>query len=163
MSTIDESAFSGTNVSDVALIASLENDLVNKLNIFYKEYATYLRCISCNMTDNNCNRSLCSDSNLKTSYDDVNNLLNNITNQTKKLNIKGMDTTSYEDRFKKIKQYHIDILNTRREFDEKIKYINDAQQSYNKIYDNSNKSSIYTGIVLSVLATSVLYYVFVKL
>jgi hypothetical protein len=155
--------FSDTDISNVKMIASLENELVNKLNIFYKEYATYIRCISCNMTDSKCNRSLCSDSNLKTKYDDVNNLLNDITNKTKQLNIKGMDTTSYENRFNQIKQYHKNILNTRREFDEKLKYINDAQQSYNKIYDNSNKSSIYTGIVLSVLATSLLYYVFVKL
>lgn len=158
-----------TTETEIKKLMEKEKLLVKSLNSFYEEYAKYLRCTSCNLSANcrDSDRVNCDSQAVTAKFNEIEQILNDPSSGyfqlLNDLNANGVDTTSYNARFKQIKDNHRNILKTRRELDEKIKFINKTQDTYNNSNDNNTLSSIYTGIVLSALATSVLYYVFIKL
>lgn len=146
-----------------------EKDVVDKINTFYKKYHEYLRCINCNLTNNTCNTDKCNVINeeLDKKYQELIDSMNNMDTSLNGLNINGNrtipTTEDYEKTYNRLKTDHGSILNLRNELDEKLNYINNVKNSYSDIHANQYNSSIYTGILMSILATTMLYYVFIKL
>jgi hypothetical protein len=154
------------NTGKVLDIMKKEKELFTKLNTYYTDYNSYIRCVNSGRRGD----SICDNTETKNKMDnslkkldkcliELNGLLSQVTSAERT----QLNHDNYQRRFNQIKNSHQDILKRRSELDEQVNYINAAKQSYNNTYDNSNQTTIYTGIVLSVLATSLLYYVFVKL
>ena len=59
--------------------------------------------------------------------------------------------------------YNYEILNLRRDLDAKLKELNGNTDTISYEYKNRFDSTIYSGLMVTVLATSMLYYVFTKL
>jgi hypothetical protein len=155
--------------TDIISLMNKEKELVNKLNSFYKAYADYVKCTSCSM-NNNCRVTESDCSSAKGEFEtkklETTNLINEYINQintVKQTTGDKINTANYNNRFNQIKEFHRKILNDRQNLDDKIDFINKTREKYDKSSDDETLSSIYTGIVLSVLATSLLYYVFIKI
>lgn len=62
-----------------------------------------------------------------------------------------------------LKIYHNEILKNRNELDIKMKEINRSQDSVYSMYKAKYDSTMYSSIIWTILATSLIYYIFVKL
>lgn len=154
----------------------MEKDVVEKLNTFYKAYSDYLRCISCNMdaSKTTCDRSACTSVNGKDgpilakfddSFEALNVSMTNFRNEIEihKTNKGGLNTKEYVAVHDFLISKHQEILQLRAELDNKLEFLNNASKAYPEYYKQRNETTVYAGILWSLLATTILYYVFIKL
>jgi hypothetical protein len=146
-------------------IFDAEKELAVKINAFYTAYKNYSKCnstSSCITTDNTGSQIDA----LITAKNQLNDAIDNIN--TKIYDFKNGErdtktTTDYNSNYKTILETHAINTKLRSELDEKLKTINNVKNSYSDIYANQYNATIYTGILWSILATTMIYYVFVKL
>ena len=72
-------------------------------------------------------------------------------------------TSQNTDNIKNINSNHGDILKLRAELDQKLIELHGLDNSIGEEYKINYDTTLYTGLVWSILATSVLYFVFVKI
>jgi hypothetical protein len=149
-------------INEYKQIFDYEKILVDKLNRYYNQYQKYIAYTG---TDNGI--IAMNDSYLRSVTQDISGAFNNIfqkINSLKRLNdTDKISTTTYDANYKSILEKHANNTKLRSELDEKLKTINNMKNSYGDIYANQYNATIYTGILWSILATTMIYYVFVKL
>jgi hypothetical protein len=74
-----------------------------------------------------------------------------------------IDKTSYDTSYNYILSNYNNLVDKRNLLDQQMKDIQKTSDSVHSMYKGSYDSSIYSQILLTVLATSVVYYIFVKL
>lgn len=167
----------------------LEKVVVNNLNKFYQLFAIYLRCSGdlpiedstvnytypyenkrgCSTDDKNIARNKArltsSYAELQTSIDAFNAALEYLNTTTG-----GITQTEYEQNYNALVNKHKEILTLRSDIDEKMKNI-EAVDNVDKRVGNPRvqdvfiyrDTTIYSSMMITVLATSLLYYAFVKM
>jgi len=145
------------NVYDEATSKTLmtsENQVLSDIIKFNQLYTEYLTCKANNLN----NMSNCSDqanklSALKTTLDsEISALSGQITSGTKK------EILTYAE----LQTAYQNNIATRTELDIKLKELYRTNDSITNEYKKHYDSTMYSGILLSALATSILYYIFVK-
>ena len=155
----------------VKLLMEKSNKLTNDLNDFNIKYAKYVKCNgettlsnSCSSTDLNCCSQQDKDINvLKTAQGKVNDditAINTILNNNK---ANALNISDYNSNHSQIINNEEEIKKMRSELDTRMKEIYKLQDT--KFNDNSTQydSVLYTGVLFSILATSILYYTFTNL
>jgi hypothetical protein len=138
-----------------------EKSVIDALNAFNLQYATYIKC------NNPSTKAGCSSSDiawdtvrqkgtaLTTAISllgpDINNMNNKIT------------PSQYDSSFNAILNQHNNIQTTRSELDSKLKELYEIPGSFVVDSKYQYDSTMYTGIIFTILATSMLYYTFTKL
>ena len=136
----------------------LEKDLVDKLNAFNVIYYNYIRCSSGGTTDCGTKNTL---ADVNTSSDAVITAINTLKTAYSSANIATTDAT--------FNSNHNEILDKSKSIDELRLNLDTRMQAILKSKTPPNEmaqqydSTVYTGIMWSVLATSVLFYVFTEL
>jgi hypothetical protein len=154
---------------DPANIFLLNNDILNNLNKYETKYSRFLRCqdtkFAKDVDDPSCDPyGLDSYASLEKSYSNLVTSIKNVADQMPKQSNK--DAVSPQDYVKSkgdITKTHSDIINLRKQLDDKL------QNLYNE-YDKNPESSevqlnsaIYANTLWTILATCLLYYIFVEL
>jgi hypothetical protein len=167
-----------SNDSGVNLMNS-ENRLLADLADFNVKYNTYIACnneyinpgnskLKCSNVDLSKNTYVSAYEKLKTtspgyegSVINVNNNLKAFANDPK---YKNISPAIYDASFQYIKNTHQnDILKLRSELDAKLKELYATEDSRMNEYANYYDTTMYVGILWTILATSGLYYAFTKL
>ena len=145
-------------------IFDLEKRLFESLNKFNTTYAYYMRCTKGKpeLDKTNCPKQNVHQDDVKRAYDNVNTKINVFNKAVTYLN--NVDSPkSYDKSYNKIKTEYNQVVNLRADLDQKMKEI---LGNYDSLYANNKleyDSVIYSSILWSVLATSLIYYVFVKM
>jgi hypothetical protein len=166
----------------------LEKKVIESLNDFNKKYAVYLRCSDgiYNVSETNfnvkydnkkgcegesSNKQVNTDK-VKTAYNTVMQRADAFNNALSKINMNenGITPAQYEERYSAIVSKYSEIVKLQNDISWKIQdikavenpnknkgtsYIHDAVDKYN--------ATMYSTLMLTVLATSIVYYAFVKL
>jgi len=148
-----------------------ESTLLDQIIDFNKKYARYVTCNDSTM--NPLNKLNCSD--IDMNYNTVHDAYSKILLQTSNGdNVFGsiLDVSNtrlsnninyavYDASRVYIKNtYNNEILDLRNELDNKMKELNTNNNSISAEYKNRFDSTIYSGLMLTVLVTSMLYYIF---
>jgi len=167
----------------------LEKVVVDNLNSFYHLFAIYLRCSgdlpkeesTVDYTYPYDNKRGCStdDKNIARNKDRLTDSYGKLTTSIDALNVAleylnttngGITPTEYDQRYNALVNKHNEILNLRSDIDEKMKNI-EAVDNADKRPGNPRvqdvfiyrDTTIYSSMMITVLATSLLYYAFVKM
>ncbi len=138
----------------------LEKDLVLKINQFNNTYYNFVRCSSGGSVN-------CDTGNRKTEQnvkDDANAVIASATNlQTAYTNARiTTNDATFKSNHQEIMEKSKSIDELRRNLDSKMEFILKSRNPPNELTQQYD-STVYTGIIWSVLATSVLFYVFTEL
>jgi glutathionyl-hydroquinone reductase len=170
-------------LSNVQQVIQTENDarakimaadvkLMNDLNTFNLKYNKYINCNNagaiisptCGPNDVNCCTD--NDKNLKT-ISDLQTVINGDLDSINRLinAYKGpiINPTLYDSNHNKIRNTEKDINQLRTELDQKLRDVYKINNTILKESISQNDSAIYTGILFTVLVTSVLYFTFTEL
>lgn len=145
-------------------IFDLEKRLFESLNKFNTTYAYYIRCTKGKpeLDKTNCPKKNVHQDDVKYAYNNVDKNINAFNKAITYLN--NVDSPkSYDKSYNKIKTEYNQVVNLRADLDQKMKEI---LGTYDSVYANNKleyDSAIYSSILWSVLATSLIYYVFVKM
>jgi hypothetical protein len=150
-----------TDASGYQFIHS-EHELFNSLIHFNKEYIQYLDCLtrkkldnSITCHDNSLNQALTHATNMTTAHNNIDiNTLQQINDTT----IKGYNSIQKDI----LNTYYNNILHLRGDLDNKLNILYQTNNSFLSDYKREFDTSVYTGILWTILATSLLYYVFTK-
>ena len=143
----------GLNVMDQ------EKNILEKIDSFNKKYAEYLKC--------NSEADRCGDRYGKL-ITNMKNELQDIKVYTDSLNIQASPLAktsyaTYNNQYESIKNDYKLILQTRQELDMKLKELNNTKDTIKYGAKQQFDSTMYTGVLLSALATSMVYYAFVEM
>ena len=121
---------------------------------FNNKYATYIKC------NDPTNKTYCSttDASLNTVVSAYQNLAYFSNNNPKVPNVSYDASLNYN-----LNTYNNTVLSLRSELDEKMKELNFSDDSILSEEKNRYDVTIYTGVLWTILATSIVYYVFTKL
>ena len=151
-------------------IFDLEKKIIAALNTYYSNYSSYQRCKYCsNITGTK--PTMCNGLSTSCDITEYNNSKNELDKSIAIFNdalgkLKtndGISQDDYEENYGDIMQQYSNVLKLRNELDLKLKEINQTDDSVYNMYVSSYDSTVYTSIIWSILATSLLYYIFVKL
>jgi len=159
---------------DGKTIFELEQKVVDDLNKFYSTFYSYWRCSNTtknitipsgsNMsasqlnTTYNCSNSKTSD-NVTADYNGLLNSIKQLNNALAKIKESNYTFPGIDD----IQTNYNNVLKLRNELDIKMADLNRLPGTPSAQYKASHDSTVYASIVWSVLATSLIYYVFVHL
>lgn len=145
-------------------IFDLEQKLFDSLNKFNTTYAYYMRCTKGKpeLDKTSCPQKNVHQDDVKRAYNKVNKNINVFNKAVTYLN--NVDSPkSYDKSYNTIKREYEQVVSLRADLDQKMKEI---LGTYDSVYANNKleyDSAIYSSILWSVLATSLIYYVFVKM
>ena len=145
-------------------IFDLEKKLFDSLNKFNTVYAYYMRCTKGKpeLDKTSCPTKKVQSNDVQDAYNRVNKRINAFNTAISHLNNVN-PPSSYNKSYDSIKNEYNQVTSLRADLDQKMKEIlgtYDSMYAMNKLHYDS---TIYTGILWSVLATSLVYYVFVKM
>ena len=146
-----------TDMENITTLMTKERELLDQLADFNKKYERYIHC-----NDSNVNED-CVSGNEPTSQEliDKMNTINGIINVMKSKTIS--QTPNYQSNHTNIVNDYDKVVNLRNDLDIKLKQLHDPENSKIVDFKYSYDSTIYSGIVISALATSLLYYIFTEL
>jgi hypothetical protein len=157
-------------------IFQLEQNVMAKLNNFNQTYATYMRCGA----TGNSNQTYIDKSNCPTSItqENVDNAKSELDDAIAELNAAigtpeqagtndstgGKTPASYAMNYNYVtKHYYNNLVKTRKDIDDKLAELYNTSESTSSFYDKMYMSTMYSKIVLTILATSIIYYTIMKL
>ena len=150
-----------------------EANLMKYFNIFNDEYFSYVnQCIIDNSgqqisssfvpPNDNPNNFTCGD--LKSIINNDNITLNTYVEEvTNDILPELLDTTVTDASYNYIKDQHDIILKKRMELDVKLRELYDIKGSRGLEYNSNFDSTIYTGVLLTVITSVIIYYTFIKI
>jgi len=154
-------------------IFKLEQDVMEKLNYFNQTYAAYLRCGS---TGNSNQQYIKDCPSVKPSAEDVDNAYNAVTAAATKLNnamdlkstsannsTGGAKNATYETNYNAIMKQYTDLVKKRKDIDNELAELYNTAESTSSFYDKMYMTTMYSKILLTILATSIIYYTIMKL
>jgi hypothetical protein len=138
-----------------------EKSVIDALNAFNAQYAIYIKCNNpstnsgCSSSDKAWDTVTRKGTTLTTAISllgpDINNMNNKIT------------PAQYDSSYNAILRQHTNIKTARSELDSKLKELYEIPGSFVVDSKYQYDSTMYTGIIFTILATSMLYYTFTKL
>ena len=138
---------------------NLEKKLIEEINNFNTIYYEYVRCLS---GGSNCNVGTpVTEQNVIDASETVNNKATALQTEYSKANPQTTDAT--------FKSTHESIMNKAKQIDELRRTMDTKMETILKNKNPPNEltrqydSTVYTGIVWSILATSVLFYIFTEM
>ena len=137
-------------------------EVLADLKEFNKTYQKYVKCTDTTIPDSIKSDCTDADKDIQT----VNNVYNTLTSSLSKLKEaplnKFIDRDAYETNHNKILQTHSEIIPLRKELDSKMKFLMDEDNIYTD-YKEEYDTTMYYSLVLSVVLTSSLFFIFKKL
>jgi hypothetical protein len=148
-----------------------ESVLLDQIIDLNKKYARYVTCNDSTMNPNNilnCSTADLDYNTIQTAYSKIlvqtsngENVYGSILDVSNTRLSNNISYAVYDTSRVYIKNtYNDEILNLRSELDEKLKELNSNKDSISAEYKNRFDSTIYSGLMLTVLVTSMLYYIF---
>jgi hypothetical protein len=166
-------------------IFDLEKAVFSNLNIFNASYAKFVRC---NTTVNikidkttDCPGTITDDlttasANLNESIDNLTKALTEVNasrttseyivgqpNKVDRVGPDGISPDEYNKRYKDLGNFYDNLTKLRAELDLKMKDLSNDNESISQTYNDKLNATIYASAVWTVLASSLVYYVFVKM
>jgi len=154
------------NMSKIEGLTMMDENIqvLEDLKQFSEKYNKYITCSDITLPENI--RAGCSDEDKN--IDTVNNAYNKLTTEsiTKLQNtpLNNFSTVAeYETTHNEIIKKHKEIVPLRKELDEKLRQLNAEEESMLNDYKLKYDNTMYTSLVLSVVLTSSLYFIFRKI
>jgi hypothetical protein len=148
-------------------IFALEKDVLSNLNNFNSLYANYVNCTLKKSTTNttSCPSSEVSLETVNYAYDATKNSIAALQTALGSLSPTngGPTPTQYDASYNAIMGQYEQMVKNRVEIDTKLRELNNINGASSDFYEKQYISTAYTKILLTVLATTVAYYVFMKL
>lgn len=147
-------------------IFALEKDVLTNLNNFNSLYANYVNCtLKKSTTTTSCPTSEVSLETVNTAYDATKTSIGSLQTALAALSPTngGPTPTQYDASYNAIMGQYEKMVKTRVEIDAKLRELNNINGTSSDFYEKQYISTAYTKILLTVLATTVAYYVFMKL
>jgi len=146
-----------TDMTNINTLMNKEKELVDQLAEFNSKYERYIHC---NDSTNNCTNERDSlKPILSSKMTAINNNLTTMTTASSSLS----QTSNYQSIHNSILSDYDKVLKIRNDLDMKVKQLYDPENSKIADFKHSYDSTIYSGIIISALATSMLYYIFTEL
>lgn len=136
------------------------------LKEFNEKYQKYTKCTDTTLSESDCTEA---DKNKQTVIDVYNKLINADGNSGSIQMLREAPLTQYisyqvyDDKRGKIMQTHSEIIPLRKELDSKMKQLMDDEDNINSDYKEKYDATMYSSLVLSVVLTSSLFFIFKKL
>jgi hypothetical protein len=146
---------SDDDTTNITTLMTKERELLDQLADFNIKYERYIHC---NDATNNCTNEKDS---LKSILSNKMNTINDILNTMNRTSI--TPTTDYQSTHTIIVSDYDKVTKLRNDLDMKVKQLYDPEKSKIVDFKYSYDSTIYSGIIISALATSLLYYIFTEL
>jgi hypothetical protein len=141
----------------------LEQTVLTNLNTFNSLYANYVNCtLGKSTTTTTCPSSAVSLESVTAAYNTANTSINTLNSALQSVN-SGTAVSQYNSNYNTIMSQYEKMIQTRNEIDAKLRDLNNVNGSSSEFYEKQYISTAYTKILLTVLATTVAYYVFLKL
>jgi len=141
----------------------LEQTVLTNLNTFNTLYANYVNCtLGKSTTTTTCPSSAVSLESVTAAYNTANTSINTLNSALQSVN-SGTAVSQYNSNYNTIMSQYEKMIQTRNEIDAKLRDLNNVNGSSSEFYEKQYISTAYTKILLTVLATTVAYYVFLKL
>jgi len=152
------------NASSISTDSNLEKTLINQLNTFNQQYQRYIHCNDIyNNKDCKTDGSEPTVGSLNSLIGEINGTINNISKNNYNIGGNVISPTTYQNTYNNINSNYENVLQLRKELDMKVNKLYNPDNSVISDYKNQFDSTIYSGILISALATSILYYVFTEL
>jgi hypothetical protein len=163
---------------------AIEKTIIGDLNVFNQKYARYLKCndtwnnFDCDSSEICIGRGVEINTTSCTPLKDIKNLADKISTDISILKNSPLRNgvtsggnynagssalltpSQYETKYQSILQKHANIIGLRNDLDNKMTMLNNPGKSISADYKKSFDATIYSGILITALATSGLYYVF---
>jgi hypothetical protein len=152
----DSSIYSQTNTNN-PVIFELEHNVINALNDFNTMYAAYMKCKATGVTSCKHDNTQVTESTLEAKATEIQTAIEALQAEYKKTT-PDISGSTFDQNHQAIMTKANEIMSKRAELDAKIANIMQPNSELNRFYD----STIYSKIVLSVLASSLVYYVIME-
>lgn len=144
-------------------IFALEQDVLTKLNTFNSIYANYLNCTLARSTiSTGCPSTAVTIENVSATYNDTRAAILKLNAALQSVNT-GTPSAKYDATYQNIMSQYEKLIKNRAEIDVKLKELYSTDGSSSNFYDRQYISTAYTKILWTVLATTIAYYVFLKI
>lgn len=149
-------------------ILDLEQQVMNNLNTFNGLYAAYIRCktgspptttVAGQTYNTGCTQTPAQLTAVNTAYTTLNTSITNLNTAISQVSSFGNAGTNHDN----IMAQQAANVKLRNQLDMKMQELLNSDNSISSIYQKNYDSTIYAGILWTVLASSMIYYVFVKL
>jgi hypothetical protein len=140
-------------------------EVLADLKEFNEKYQKYVKCADITLPDSAKSDCTEADKNIQTVNDVYDKLMINGSIQklqSAPLN-KYISSAEYETKHTEILQTHSEIIPLRKELDSKMKQLMDDEDNINADYKDKYDATMYSSLVLSVVLTSSLFFIFKKL
>lgn len=153
-------------------VFQLEQDAMAKLNTFNQAYANYMRCGSTGNTNQSyIDQSSCTETdksvyktNVDAAYSDLSGALIALNDALNKMGANGGKTPeNYDATYNSMLSTYNDLVKTRQTIDDELAELYGTTDGVNSYYNKMYMSTMYSKILWTILATSLLYYVIMKL
>lgn len=146
-----------TDMTNITTLMNKEKELVDQLADFNIKYERYIHC-SDPTPNSDCGANEPTSEQLITKMDTINGIINSMKSK-KEL----PQTINYQSNHNSILNDYDKVVNLRNDLDMKVKQLYDPENSKIVDFKYAYDSTIYSGIIISALATSLLYYIFTEL
>ena len=147
---------SDADTTKITTLMNKERELLDQLADFNIKYERYIHCNDVK-TNSDCVADEPTSAQLIAKIDTINGIIN--TMNGKQLT----STPEYQTNHSNIVTNYDNVVNLRNDLDIKLKQLYDPENSKIVDFKYSYDSTIYSGILISALATSLLYYIFTEL
>jgi hypothetical protein len=148
---------SDTDITNTKTLMTKEKELLDQLVDFNMKYQRYIHCNDPNVNTDCASDNYPSAQELITKMNKINDILGSMDRTIISNN------TDFEQNHYNILGDYENVVNLRYDLDMKVKQLYDPENSKIADFKNSYDSTIYSGIIVSALATSMLYYIFTEL
>tara|TARA_B110000285_G_scaffold82713_1_gene95202 strand:- start:8648 stop:9943 length:1296 start_codon:yes stop_codon:yes gene_type:complete len=155
------------NMSKVEGLTMMEENInvLEDLKFFNEKYHKYIKCSDTTISEEAKQQCTMEDSSLETVNNAYDKLMKDGSIQKlQNAPLNAFSTvTEYENNHTQIIKKHSEIIPLRNELDSKLKQLMDDENSVNADYKKTYDTTMYSSLVLSVILTSSLFFIFKKL
>jgi len=142
-------------------------EVLADLKEFNKKYQKYVKCKDITLPDSAKSDCTEADTNIQTVNDVYDKLMTDGSGSIQRLKSaplnRYINSADYETKHTEILQTHSEIIPLRKELDSKMKQLMDDEDNINADYKDKYDATMYSSLVLSVVLTSSLFFIFKKL
>jgi len=150
---------SDTDTNNITALMKKEKELLDQLADFNTKYIRYIHCNDPKTRSDCVSGNEPTSQELKTKMTNISNIINAMNSARAPIS----QTTNYQSVHDDILSDYEKVLKLRYELDMKVKQLYNPENSKIADFKYSYDSTIYSGIIISALATSMLYFVFTEL
>lgn len=159
-----QSYINNTNMSNIEGLTMMNENInvLADLKKFNEKYSKYIKCSDITLPDNIKQHCTAEDRNIQTVNNAYSKLMDNGSIQSLQSSALNQysSTTEYENMKTSVLKTHSEIVPLRQELDTKLKSLMGDKASITTDYQNRYDSTMSTSLVLSVILTSSLYFIF---